>query len=111
AKNRSGNDCRRLCEKEQRGGVASVRRSADLTFRYQLPLAEAVAIGVPLPMIQWVSTSETDLALTLGGGLAVRVSSHVSVDGDLRVFRLLGSDDDNAGRFSVGVAIAFDTRT
>ena len=87
------------------GGVASVRRSADLTFRYPLPLAEARAIG--LPIIQRVSTSETALALTLGGGLAVRVSSHVSVDGDLRFFRLLGSDDSNAGRFGVGVRYRF----
>src|SRR5262245_36334409 len=89
------------------GGVASVRRSADLTFRYPLLLAEARAIGVPLPMIQRVSTSETDLALTLGGGLAVRVSSRVSVDGDLRFFRLLGSDDSNSGRFGVGVRYRF----
>jgi opacity protein-like surface antigen len=92
------------------GGVANVRRSADLTFPYPLPLAAAAAtsaIPVPLRIIQPVSTSETDLALTLGGGVAVRATSHVSIDGDVRFFRLFGGSDTNAGRFGVGVRYRF----
>src|SRR5436309_4351406 len=42
------------------GGIASVRRSAELVFPYPLPLAvTALAVPVPLPITQHVSTSET----------------------------------------------------
>jgi len=90
------------------GGVAAVRRSADVVFPYPEPLASAaLAIPVRIPPIQRLSSSETDLALTLGGGLALRLSSHVSVEGDLRTFRLFGDTDTNVGRFGVGVRYRF----
>jgi opacity protein-like surface antigen len=87
------------------GGIANIRRSADFTFPIPSPLA---AIPVPIRITtERVSSSATYLALTLGGGLAVRVSSHVSVDGDLRFFRLLGDQDRNVGRFGAGVRYRF----
>jgi hypothetical protein len=47
------------------------------------------------------------MALTLGGGAGVRVASSLWLDVDLRLFRLLGDDDRNLGRFGVGVRYAF----
>lgn len=90
------------------GGIAAVRHSNDVMFPYPEPLAStALAIPVRLPPIQRVSSSETDLALTLGGGLALHLSSHVSIEGDLRTFRLFGDTDTNVGRFGVGVRYRF----
>jgi opacity protein-like surface antigen len=90
------------------GGVANVRRTAD--FSYPLPLLPTFPPGLPVdirPITQRVTSSSTDLALTLGGGVGVRVASSLWVDADLRVFRLFGSEDRNLGRFGVGVRYAF----
>ena len=88
------------------GGVGTVRHSADFTF----PIAITQVVG-GVPGIRTtsepVSTSSTDLALTIGGGISVRAASHVSIDGDLRYFRLMGTADTNAGRFGVGVRYRF----
>src|SRR6516164_2886628 len=54
-----------------------------------------------------VSASSTELALTIGGGVNISITSHVSIDGDLRYFRLLGTEDANAGRFGVGARYRF----
>ena len=90
------------------GGVATVRHTADLTYPIGILLTPVVG-GVPgiRTVTQPVSTSSTDLALTIGGGLSVSITSHVSIDGDLRYFRLLGTEDANAGRFGVGVRYRF----
>ena len=87
------------------GGVANVRRRADISYPVPLPLATAIGIR---PVPQPITFAQTDLALTLGGGLAVRVVSRLSVDADLRFFRLLGGDEDrNVGRFGAGVRYRF----
>lgn len=88
------------------GGIANIRRSADFTFPFPSPLATAIPVPIRITT-ERVSSAATYLALTLGGGLAVRVSSHVSVDGDLRLFRLLGDQDRNVGRFGAGVRYRF----
>jgi hypothetical protein len=92
------------------GGVANVRREAD--FGYQLPVPLPVPPGTPTlpivrPFIQHITSSSTDMALTLGGGAGVRVAKSLWLDVDLRLFRLLGDDDRNLGRFGVGVRYAF----
>jgi hypothetical protein len=51
--------------------------------------------------------SEVALALTLGGGVRIDVGKGVSVDADLRYFRLLAQQDRNLGRFGVGVGYRF----
>jgi opacity protein-like surface antigen len=86
------------------GGVANVRRSADLTYSFPLPLTP----GLPIrPFTQHFTSSSTNLALTLGGGVGVRLASSLWLDADLRLFRLLAEDDQNLGRFGVGVRYAF----
>jgi opacity protein-like surface antigen len=106
------------------GGVASVRHSADLLYS---PLSYGLLPYTPLsvtgttpasglsvltipstrPITQRVTSSTVDLALTLGGGLDVRVASQLSIEADLRLFRLLGEEDRNLGRFGVGVRYRF----
>jgi hypothetical protein len=93
------------------GGVANVRRTAD--FSYQLPVPLPVpppgtpTLPIVRPFIQHITASSTDMALTLGGGAGVRVAKALWLDVDLRLFRLLGDDDRNLGRFGVGVRYAF----
>jgi len=94
------------------GGVASVRRTADLVF--SIPILFAPPIGsapVPSPSLrpitQRVTASEVDLALTIGGGINIRATRRVSVDADLRMVRLMGNADRNVGRFGVAARYAF----
>lgn len=96
------------------GGLASVRRTADFvytSFFGVTPVPSVPGIPIPLPQprtfTEHVTSSSVDLALTLGGGLGVRVASQLSIDADLRVFRLLGDEDRNVGRFGVGVRYRF----
>ncbi len=97
------------------GGIESVRRTADYFYPVYLAILsarspESVAI-FPTPAPRWVpnriTSSTVDMALTLGGGLSVRVARPLMVDADLRMFRLLGHEDRNAGRFGVGVRYRF----
>ena len=108
------------------GGVATVRHTADFTYPGILLPTPIVAGGAGVPGIPGVpgvpvipgipgirtvttpvSASSTELALTIGGGVNISITSHVSIDGDLRYFRLLGTEDTNAGRFGVGVRYRF----
>jgi opacity protein-like surface antigen len=93
------------------GGVANVRRTADFTYPYY-PLPLLLPPGSPtlpirLPIVEHVTSSSTAMALTLGGGVGVRVARSLWLDADLRLFRLLAEDDQNLGRFGVGVRYAF----
>ena len=96
------------------GGIASMRHTADFGYPIPIPLATPSSpAGAPIPVPQFrivtqhVTSSVVDLALTLGGGLSVRVASQMSVDADLRMFRLLGGQDQNVGRFGLGVRYRF----
>jgi opacity protein-like surface antigen len=106
------------------GGIASLRQTADLIYSPILATLtpELVATGVrfefasntvvvpprPIrPFTQRVTSSSINLALTLGGGLSVRTTSHLWIDADLRLFRLLGNEDRNVGRFGVGARYTF----
>jgi opacity protein-like surface antigen len=93
------------------GGVASVRRTADFRYPMPFPLGATVVIGIPVPDYRIsalpVRSSEVDLALTLGGGVGIKLMSHVWLDADVRVIRLMGSEDRNVGRFGVGARYRF----
>jgi opacity protein-like surface antigen len=89
------------------GGMANIRQSADFVyvpfFYTPVTLTPRPVIPTLRPITQPISTSSTALALTLGGGIGVRITSQIWIDADLRLFRLLGTDDRNLGRFGVGV--------
>ena len=64
--------------------------------------------ALPARMIrQPFSSSSVDLALTIGGGVGVRAASRLWIEADLRLFRLLGDEDRNVGRFGAGVRYRF----
>jgi opacity protein-like surface antigen len=89
------------------GGVANLRHSADFVYP-PLPLPAGSIISTVLrPTPQPITTSSTALALTLGGGIGVRVASQLWVEGDLRLFRVMDSEDRNLGRFGAGVRYRF----
>lgn len=92
------------------GGVAEVRHSADVTIPIGIYTAVVGAL-IPQPAIRTITehvrSASTALALTLGGGVSVQVASHVSVDIDLRYFRLLSDTSTNAGRFGAGARYRF----
>jgi hypothetical protein len=90
------------------GGVANVRQTADFSYELPLPLLPPGSPTLPVrPFVQHITSTATDMALTLGGGAGVRVARSLWLDVDLRLFRLLGDEDRNLGRFGVGVRYAF----
>jgi opacity protein-like surface antigen len=94
------------------GGVAHTRRTADFIYPIFLPVTVTAPVPSNAPPLvrqttERVTAATTDLALTLGGGVDVRIASALSVDADLRLFRLLGQEDRNLGRFGVGLRYRF----
>jgi opacity protein-like surface antigen len=92
------------------GGVASVKRTADFTYPIPILTPAGAPSGLPVqlrPITQHVTSSSTNLALTLGGGAGIRLTSALFLDVDLRLYRLLADDDRNLGRFGVGARYAF----
>jgi len=92
------------------GGIASVRRNAEFTYPSQGLASTPGGPTVPPtlgPTTQQTTASSTDLALTLGGGAGIGLTSSLFLDVDLRIFRLMGDDDRNLGRFGVGVRYSF----
>jgi hypothetical protein len=90
------------------GGVANVERTANLNF------TSPPIIGIGLPpiggsrtMTQPLSTSSTAMELTIGGGVGIKAAAHLWIDADLRLIRILGTEDQNAGRFGVDVRYRF----
>jgi opacity protein-like surface antigen len=73
------------------GGVGSLRQT--VTFRnLPLPLADALGVRIFPPPI--FDVTATDLTLTIGGGVDVRVWKGLAIGGDVRYLRLL---DDTEG--------------
>lgn len=99
-------------------GVASIRRTADYVFVYGYPIDVFTVprvVPIPAPSLlppraeyrQKVTASAVEMALTIGGGVSISVKRQMSVDADLRMFRLLGEEDHSIGRFGVGVRYRF----
>jgi opacity protein-like surface antigen len=93
------------------GGIANVRRTADLVqdpiILTGLPPGIVLPPSLLQPRISPLRASSTSLALTVGGGAAIRVWSQAWIEADLRMFRMLGTEDQNAGRFGVGIRYRF----
>jgi opacity protein-like surface antigen len=92
------------------GGVANIRNEFDVVFALPVLPVDATGLGFPIPInpiVDRYTQSSTELALTLGGGVSVFWGDHLSIDGDLRYLRLLGSEDRNVGRFGAGVSYRF----
>jgi Outer membrane protein beta-barrel domain len=98
------------------GGVASVSRSVAFGPIYALPIGLPMPVtvldvaGFPITLpdigtlgeIGRIERSETDLALTIGGGVDFQVAKGLAVGADLRYLHLFGTTDDLALTRMVG---------
>jgi opacity protein-like surface antigen len=97
------------------GGVAGVTQSYSVLYAQ---LANTLGLGalgglmpntIPtiLPGPTDVEYTNTNMALTLGGGASFLVTGHFAIDADLRVLHIMGNDSRNIGRFGAGVSYRF----
>ena len=93
------------------GGVASVKRTGDYHFAFPpvglLDLTGLTRAAGGGSVTYPVSSSSTGLALTIGGGVSIKATEHLWIDADLRLVRILGDQDQNAGRFGAGARYRF----
>jgi len=95
------------------GGVAGVTQSysviyAQLAAEVGLSAVLGGLNAIPIrPVPSDVKYTNTNMALTLGGGASFLVSQHVGIDADLRVLHIMGNDSRNVGRFGAGVSYRF----
>src|SRR4029077_11440922 len=93
-------------------GVAHVQDEFTARTTYQPnilsgPAGSTIYIPSILPVSTKIERSSLDMAVTLGGGIGLRASEHVTVDADLRYLAVLGARDLQIGRFGVGVSYRF----
>lgn len=97
------------------GGVAAVTQSYSVIYSTQLVnLANSIDVRaaglntIPiLPQPSDLEYTNTNMALTLGGGASFLLGSHFAVDADLRLLHIMGNDSRNIGRFGGGVSYRF----
>lgn len=96
------------------GGVAAVTQSYSVIYALAADAAERLGSPVGLlntiPILPGpadVDYTNTNMALTLGGGASFLVTDHVGIDADLRVLHIMGNDSRNVGRFGAGVSYRF----
>ncbi len=80
-----------------------------LTDRWRETIGYPIAIAnVVIPTVtERLSRTTNGFAVTLGGGISIRVGAHLSLDGDLRYIGLLGDRDLRIGRFGGGITYRF----
>jgi opacity protein-like surface antigen len=101
------------------GGVANVSRSYSLNYPgyppfpgSPLPAAQGGPGGLPAAIFvaaQLVpySSSSLHMALSIGGGLSILWTDHVSIDVDGRALQLVGEEGGSIGRFGAGASYRF----
>ena len=93
------------------GGVAAVAQSYSVIYAQLANPIDLRAIGlntIPiLPQPNDLEFTNTNMALTLGGGASFLLGNHFAVDADLRLLHIMGNDSRNIGRFGGGVSYRF----
>jgi opacity protein-like surface antigen len=93
------------------GGVAAVTQSYSVIYAQLANPIDLRAIGlntVPiLPQPSDLEYTNTNMALTLGGGASFLLGNHFAIDADLRLLHVMGNDSRNIGRFGGGVSYRF----
>jgi len=94
------------------GGVAAVTQSYSVIYALPVDYERLASMGlvntIPiLPGPTDVEYTNTNMALTLGGGASFLVTDHVGIDADLRVLHIMGNASRNVGRFGAGVSYRF----
>lgn len=93
------------------GGMANYDRSFDVLYP-PLPAIIDPLTGRPITVatpqgMQRINESQLYMALTLGGGVSLLWTRHMTVDVDARCVALLGSNGGTIGRFGGGVSYRF----
>jgi opacity protein-like surface antigen len=96
------------------GGPVSTTNRYTVTIRTSVPpllgsIPPGVVIVTPVPQSEShaVNSSSTGLALTLGGGISLLATDHISVDIDLRSLYIRGNPSGSIGRFGIGASYRF----
>jgi opacity protein-like surface antigen len=98
------------------GGVASTTQRYTVTISPVLPPVPVGLVTVPvilplpptiLPIQSRPVSTSTGLALTLGGGVSLLATDHLSIDVDLRSLYIRGDASGAIGRFGVGASYRF----
>lgn len=95
------------------GGVAAVRESysvyyAQLAGSLNPDLVRMGLLTFPvMPGPSTITTTTTNMALTLGGGTSILINRAFSVDADLRALHIMGDQGRTIGRFGAGVSYRF----
>ena len=82
------------------GGVANVKET------FAIRAAPPSGLPVDMPPVS-ATQSSTELVLAAGGGVDVLLTSHISLDLDLRYLRLSADRDHDVGRFGAGISYRF----
>jgi opacity protein-like surface antigen len=91
-------------------GVAHVRDEFTVTTgfpRFILPGLPGTTIYDIPSISREVAQSSTDMAVTIGGGIGLRVAQQLVLEGDVRYLAVLGARDLQIGRFGVGISYRF----
>jgi opacity protein-like surface antigen len=95
------------------GGVAGVTQNYSVIYATAILDPAALRALIPntiptiLPGPTDIEYTNTNMALTLGGGASFLLSDHFGIDADLRVLHIMGNDSRNIGRFGAGVSYRF----
>jgi opacity protein-like surface antigen len=93
-------------------GIASVETRYSISPISTTLVADLASLGniIPTSLVlseRSYSTTSTGLAMTIGGGVGIGVTSRFSIDVDLREVHVHGSDGGDLGRFGVGASYRF----
>jgi opacity protein-like surface antigen len=95
------------------GGVAAVTQSFSVIYAANAQLTNDLrslglnTIPTILPGPSRVESTNTSMALTLGGGASFLITNRFAVDADLRVLHIMGYEPRNIGRYGIGVSYRF----
>jgi opacity protein-like surface antigen len=95
-------------------GIGSVTDRVKITTTYSpgIILAGVTPISIPTalvrpPVVQTITRSSTDFAVTFGGGVSVFSTKHLALEIDVRYLGVLGSRDLHIGRYGAGISYRF----
>jgi hypothetical protein len=90
------------------GGVGHLREEISIA-NPAIPVLNSPNIGrsVQIPLQRYPLPGTTDLVLNIGGGVSIGLWKGLSLDVDMRAYRLMGQRDRTLGRFGVGAGYRF----
>jgi opacity protein-like surface antigen len=90
-------------------GVAHVQEEFTITTTFPRGILTGVSGPTFLipPISQEIESASTDMAVTIGGGIALRAGDHLTFDVDARYLAVFGFRDLQVGKVGVGVSYRF----